>query len=342
MKVLMAGEAAVHLRNFGKAMRPYLQSMPVITETPLDLPEADRLEIVSLRSQNPLSWWKAYRTIFRILREERPDIVHLHQVNRLALIVTLVADRLKIPVVTTAWGSDVLLVPFRNAIYRALTTRVLRSSRTVTADAQVMIEAMMKLVADESKYIWLQYGIDPVHPQTKEKIIYSNRLHRPLYNIDTIIRDFAAFVANHPDWKLVVGATGPETDRLVSLAKELGCKDKIEFTGWLDKAANEDNYARASIYVSIPSSDGTSVSLLEAMSADCIPVVSDVPVTKEWIHDGMNGVIRKPSVNPFEEALALDRKACFAYNRKHITEKVDRRFTTASFFRIYNQVIAAR
>ena len=139
---------------------------------------------------------------------------------------------------------------------------------------------------------------------------------------------------------MVVGATGPETERLIRLAEDLGCAAKIEFAGWLDKTTNEYNYARATIYVSIPSSDGTSVSMLEAMSADCIPVVSDVPVIQEWIQDGINGVIRKKAGNPFEEALALDREVCFAQNRRLITEKVDRRFTTAAFFSIYNDVIS--
>lgn len=342
MKLLIAGETNVHLQNYCKAIYPYVSTMSILTETEIDIPSSVECKVVSFRSSSFWNWFRHYRQVTRFIKDTSPDIIHLHQVNRLALVVTLVADRLKIPIVTTAWGSDVLLVPFRNAIYRALTKRVLRSSRKVTADAHVMIDAMMKLVADDLKYIWLQYGIDPVNPMTKEKIIYSNRLHRPLYNIDTIIRDFAAFVSNHPDWRMVLGATGPETDRLISLAAELGCKDKIEFTGWLDKAANEVNYARASIYVSIPSSDGTSVSLLEALSADCIPVVSDIPVTKEWIQDGVNGVVRKEGVNPFEEALTLNRETCCAFNRKHITEKVDRRFTTAAFFRIYNEVMSSR
>ena len=43
------------------------------------------------------------------------------------------------------------------------------------------------------------------------------------------------------------------------------------------------------IYVSASRSDGTSISLLEAMSAGMICVISDFPSNKEWIEDGVNG-----------------------------------------------------
>lgn len=46
---------------------------------------------------------------------------------------------------------------------------------------------------------------------------------------------------------------------------------------------------RAEIFVSIPSSDGTSVALLQAMAAGCFPIVSDLPTQQEWIDDATNG-----------------------------------------------------
>lgn len=339
MKVLIAGEASVHLRNYCTAIRPYLDTMYLIAETVPNVPETDRSEVVSIRSSNPWAWFSALRSIKKIIAETQPDVIHLHQVNRLALLVSVAARGLGVPIVTTAWGSDVLLVPKRNFVFRFLTRSVLRSSRKITADARVMIDEMLKLDDDSSKYVHLQYGIDPVTPAVKEKIIYSNRLHEPLYNIDTILRDFAVFSKKHPDWRLVVAATGSQTQSLRQLADELSITDRITFAGWLDTKQNHANYAKASIYVSIPSSDGTSVSLLEAMSADCIPVVSDLPVTKEWVRDGYNGIIRKKGSDPFEAALLLDQERCFGYNRELTGGTVNRKNTTKEFFKIYQEVL---
>lgn len=342
MKLLIAGESNVHVQNYCKAIRPYVTDMTVVTETPISIPEADMLHVIGFRGMNPFTWMSGYRKIVRLLRKNIPDIIHLHQVNRLAFFVCMAARRIGIPVVTTAWGSDVLLVPDRNAVYRYLTVQVLKYSRKVTADANVMIHAMQQLVPSADKYIHLQYGIDPIQAGTKEKLVYSNRLHRPLYNIDTILRDFADFHRVHPEWRLEVGGSGPETAHLRELARQLGIASVTEFTGWLDKQQNENRYSRAMIYVSIPSSDGTSVSLLEAMSAGCVPVVSDLPVTAEWVLDGINGVIRKQGENPLLAAVAMDRERCASYNRDLIGKQVDRKNTTRRFFEIYQEVLEKR
>ncbi|HBE80849.1 MAG TPA: glycosyl transferase family 1, partial [Firmicutes bacterium] len=47
--------------------------------------------------------------------------------------------------------------------------------------------------------------------------------------------------------------------------------------------------AASHLMVSIPKSDGTPVSLLEAMAAGCLPVLADLPVYHDWITDGVNG-----------------------------------------------------
>src|SRR4029079_13645664 len=43
---------------------------------------------------------------------------------------------------------------------------------------------------------------------------------------------------------------------------------------------------RAEVYVSASRSDSTSQSLLEAMAAGALPVVSDIPGNREWVTDG--------------------------------------------------------
>ena len=49
--------------------------------------------------------------------------------------------------------------------------------------------------------------------------------------------------------------------------------------------------SRAKIYISATKSDGTSLSLLEAMKLNCIPVVSNIVSNRSWILDGVNGYL---------------------------------------------------
>jgi glycosyltransferase involved in cell wall biosynthesis len=50
-------------------------------------------------------------------------------------------------------------------------------------------------------------------------------------------------------------------------------------------------YRRSAVFVSVPESDGTSVSLLEAMGAGCLPVLSNLPANREWVREGDNGLL---------------------------------------------------
>jgi len=181
----------------------------------------------------------------------------------------------------------------------------------------------------------LQYGIDPIQPGEKQSIIFSNRLHKKLYRIDKVIDYFNEFVQLHPEWKLVIGGSGEETEALKNQVENLKLTDKVEFVGWLQKADNAAWYAKSTFYSSIPESDGTSVSVLEAMSAGCIPIVSDLPVSKEWITNGVNGVIEQPGKNPFVQAIDLDAEKCSEINQRNVQERATRTASLKRFKEIY-------
>ena len=57
-------------------------------------------------------------------------------------------------------------------------------------------------------------------------------------------------------------------------------------------------YRKCGYYISVPKSDSTSVSLLEAMSYGCIPIVSNIPANTEWIEDKINGLYYERSKIP--------------------------------------------
>jgi glycosyltransferase involved in cell wall biosynthesis len=160
-----------------------------------------------------------------------------------------------------------------------------------------------------------------------------------LYQIDKVITDFAAFHKSHPDWKLVVGGVGDQTEKLKDLAVKMEVEKSIDFVGWLTAEQNAHWYSRAKIYVSIPESDGMSVSVLEALSAECIPVCSDIAVTHSWMKDGVNGIIRKSNMNPFEEALTINSENCIKQNREWVSSFAYRSATIPRFIAIYKKLL---
>lgn len=171
-------------------------------------------------------------------------------------------------------------------MHRFIAQFVLKNSQVVTCDSLQMKSVIQKLTHENHNIQCLQYGINPVKSENKQKLVYSNRLHKPLYRIDLIIRLFADFYQSNKDWKLIIGAQGESTESLQIIAEQLLPPSAFEFVGWVNPELNALWYAKSTLYVSLPESDGTSVSLLEAMSADCIPIVPDLAVSHEWIESG--------------------------------------------------------
>jgi glycosyltransferase involved in cell wall biosynthesis len=76
-----------------------------------------------------------------------------------------------------------------------------------------------------------------------------------------------------------------------ALAEGSGLGDVIRWTGKIPREQLLQYLYAADLYVSTSYSDGTSVSLLEAMAAGLSALLTDVPSNLEWIVTGENGHI---------------------------------------------------
>ena len=336
MKILIVGSKSIHASSFIDNLFIKEDNLFLLSEDLCDFLNVKSEKKISFRSLNPYIIIRNYFKLKFFLKELNPEIIHIHQLNRFAFFVSRAASKLKIPIVSTAWGSDVLVVPDKNIFYRFLILKTIERSTIVTADAKIMIDKMQLLVRSSSKYQLLQYGIEMVDSIEKENIIFSNRLHRELYRIDIIIEYFSGFLILNPNWKLVIGGEGDLTEKLKKKVDELGIRDNVEFVGWLKSNENKKWYAKSRIYISIPSSDGTSVSVLEAMSAGCIPILSDIQVSHEWIQNNENGIIEVFNDNPLLNALKIDEKKSSIINKKLVFENASRDVCTKRFIELYN------
>jgi glycosyltransferase involved in cell wall biosynthesis len=138
----------------------------------------------------------------------------------------------------------------------------------------------------------LERAADSVNRREQEvsraPVIVSTRAHEPLYNIGEIIDAHAIVARDLPGVRLVIAHTGSQTEALRARA---AVSAAIEFTGALDRPAFRDALADAEIFVSVPSSDATSVALLQAMAAGAFPIVGDLPSQRELITHGENGFL---------------------------------------------------
>lgn len=287
----------------------------------------------------------AIKQLKKTITETRPDILVLYQLNLTAFFAVLANKKTKIPTFAIGIGSDILTMPQKGLPYKAMLKYILKNSQAYNAGSPYLLEQMQRYCPKNSEILLANLGINPIQPIEKEKIVFSNRLHSPLYRIDEVIKAFANFVSKpqYADWLLVVAATGREKE-LQQLAQSLGIKDKVKFVGWLSQKENAEYYAKSKIYISLPKSDSFPISLMEAMSGECIPVISDLPAYKGIMKKGENALILSDEeiakADYLEQALTLDNKTILCQNKAFVEDYANIERNKAKFLSVAENLVA--
>ncbi len=274
----------------------------------------------------------SFRNFFAALKQTKsilskcsPDILVLYQLNLTAFVATLANRRKKIPTFAIGIGSDILTMPKKGWAYKAMLKYILKHSLAYNAGSPYLLEQMQKYCPKRSEILLANLGINPIQPIEKEKIVFSNRLHSPLYRIDEVIKAFANFVSKpeYADWLLVVAATGKEKE-FQQLSQSLGIEDKVKFVGWLSQEENAEYYAKSKIYISLPKSDSFPISLMEAMSGECLCIVSDLPAYKGLMKNKENCLVVSDleieKADYIEKVLELDSPNVLQKNKAFVED----------------------
>lgn len=341
-KILVIGPGGRHVENFIDRIKNDVEDITLVTDRACNIACVNKKIQLSFSLKNPINIFRTPRLISKLIQQEKPDVIHVHQLNSVALYSVLANRRHQVPLVVTAWGSDILINPERSSVLKRIVLFVLKRADAFTADAVEVKEKMQSLIPNKNLDITVcNFGVRETNIDLpKEKIIYSNRLHNKLYRIEYIIKAFAKFKVEHQDWKLIIAATGTETEQLKKLTETLQITDCTEFPGFVSSEVNNNYYASSSIYISIPESDATAISLLEAMYYKCIPVVSDLPANKEWIIDGKNGLIVDNVETEFiSRAIPLLDAGIGEENRKIIEAEATESVSRVHFVNLHRRLI---
>ena len=134
-----------------------------------------------------------------------------------------------------------------------------------------------------------------------------------------IAHAFVQAVKQRPELRLVMLGDGSQSDILHMIFTDGGVLDRVDLPGQVNQAELPGYYQSANLYIAASHSDGTSISLLEAMACGCPALVSDIPGNREWITPGVQGWLFKDG-----DVNALTRAILRAYDDHSLLPEMGR------------------
>jgi L-malate glycosyltransferase len=228
----------------------------------------------------------------------RPDIINPHFVASYGWLASFCHKQ---PVVATAWGSDLLLLPDKSFIHRRRVKRALAHAVCCTVDNKNLFDAAARYMSPD-KILTVRMGVDRDWFEKSARTDFSTggalRIIAPrglqeVYDPATIVQA-AGLLHNKIDFNLTLFGNDPLAADYEARIEQLGLGSAVTIHPFVPHDVYLTMLPDYGIYLSASLSDSTSVALLEAMAAGLIPVVSDIEGNREWIEHDKNGFLFTP------------------------------------------------
>ena len=279
----------------------------------------------------------------RLLAEIKPDLVHAGPIQSCGYLTALSRFH---PWLLTSWGSDLLFHAERSAECMKATQAALSGADAFFCDCDaVRVRAKQLANLPDSRIVQFPWGVSkglfgpvgemPPEPEYEREpgthVFLSTRSWEPLYGIDTLLEAFRLAYRQDTSLRLLLLGNGSEAGTVRRFISVHGLNHVIRTHDSYPREEMPRWFRAADAYISCTQSDGTSVSLLEAMATGLPPVVSDIPSNREWIVEGHNGwLAAASSAEEFSDKLLRaarltppERRLFSERNQRIVEERAD-------------------
>jgi glycosyltransferase involved in cell wall biosynthesis len=223
------------------------------------------------------------------------------------------------PLLTMSWGSDLLVKAKRSPWMRYITQFTLSRTKLLLADCQTVADEAMGYGFPQERIIQFPWGVDLDHfsPENGQEsgrilrhalgwedkfVLMCNRAWSPLYGVDVLAKAFTSAAQEGQNLRLLLIGDGPQSQMIREILSPV--VDKVSLPGWVGREDLPGAYCAADLFISPSHSDGSSISLLEAMACARPVLVSDIPSNQEWVQPGLTGALFEDGrVNSLEEMI---------------------------------------
>ncbi len=244
----------------------------------------------------PLTIPRAARRLREIAERLQPDLVHALRIPYEGMLAANAG--LRFPLVVSAWGNDFTLHADSTPLMRQHTRWTMLVADAFHADCRRDIRLAYEWGLDSSKPTLVTPGNGGIHTDTffppkksvDRPVIFNPRGFRAYVRNDTFFQAIPLVLKEISDARFVCASMAGQAEAL-NWVDKLGLENSVELLAPRPHAEMAEVYRSAQILVSPSTHDGTPNTLLEGMACGCFPVAGNLESLREWITDGINGLL---------------------------------------------------
>lgn len=297
-KILFLGDASsIHIKKWVDYFVACGYSTHLATFSKTNITTAEHVYFLSQQQVNVegnnYNYLLSVPHLAKLIVQIRPDHINAHYSYSMGLIALLALrwSRLHIPLSVVCHGSDVLLppIPF---LSNFVNSYVLSNANIIFSVSKQITEKILSMGTTPEKIFNGLYGIERNNIRRNAITLWD------IKDIDVI--SYRSYVSNSRIAEVLQALNRSELydKKIVFVLPDIHLKQLDElrkaypfiiFYEALPHKKLIKLVEKSKIYISATKSDGTSLSLLEAMDSGAYPVVSNIPSNRVWVKDRENG-----------------------------------------------------
>ncbi len=299
----IADGRSIHTQRWAEYFTQRGHEVHLITYDPMgrDITGVNEHVIASRWKNLYLSFIPRHIAIKKLVQKIKPDLIHAHFIAKYGFHLLGLNVH---PSVVSAWGDDILILPKKSRLIHRYTNEVLTSVDLVYAVSHNIsdhINEDFNIPTNKTRYLPFGIDTDLFAPKPDKNDcnrttieIFSNRGFFSVYDSETLVRGFALAYQKNNRLHLTLKGEGPDEQKIRDLVSSLGISDVVSFKKKTDYTEVPKDYLIADIFITTSRSDGTPVSLLEAMASGLPCIATSVGGIPEWIEDQKSGLLIPP------------------------------------------------
>lgn len=243
-------------------------------------------EVLELQLENDS---KELLELFKVTIESyKPDLI---QVGPLTTPGSLVANNWDGPLIVASWGFDLLDEAQVSTSHKIQVANVLSKADLIFSDNEVVTAEAINVGAPKELIVEFPWGLEPdwlqlprsTFEKSRKIKFLCTRHHDQMYRVEDVLQGFASSTISKLGGELYLVGEGPMTAALKNLSRKLKLEHKVHFLGRQSPVKLRQIFLESDVYISSSRTDGSSISLLEAMAAGLPVLTSNIPGNMQWI-----------------------------------------------------------